>query len=133
FQQMEGSEAIGNPFNRALKGERATALSILDAPQKYLQKLSGPGAAAMMKPEERDKWIAALQNAGNFKAELEFYESTFTELMASRATPFPDRLKTDGFIRDRTREARGAGMAINDLLMPGRVGTAAKEAECLAL
>jgi hypothetical protein len=113
-------------------GERATALSILEAPQKYLQKLTAPASAATMKPEEREKWIACLQNASNFKAEVQYYETTFSELMSGRGESFPARLKTDAFIRRRTAEAKNTGMAMNNLLMPGRVGTAAKEAECLA-
>ena len=86
----------------------------------------------MMKPEEREKWVACLQNASNFKAEVQYYESTFSELMAARSDSYPARLKTDAFIRHRTNEAKNNGMAMNDLLMPCRVGTAAKEAECLA-
>ena len=132
FQQLESSEARGDAFNRALSGERATALSVLEAPKKYLQKITGPASAGMMKPEAREKWVACLQNAGNFKAEVQYYESTFSELMAARSESYPARLKTDAFIRRRTNEAKKSGMAMNDLLMPGRVGTASKEAECLA-
>jgi hypothetical protein len=132
FQQMEANEARGDAFNRAMTGERATALSILNTPKVFLAKLTGPGGSNMMKGDEREKWIACLQNTGNLKAELQYYETTFEKLMAARTEPFPARLKTGDFISRRSIEAKATGMVMNDLLMPGRVGTAPKEAECLA-
>ncbi|HUR44716.1 MAG TPA: hypothetical protein VMZ27_02485 [Candidatus Saccharimonadales bacterium] len=132
FEQLELSEARGDAFNRAMSGERATALSILDAPKVFLAKLTSPGGANVMKADEREKWISCLQNTGNFKAELQYYETTFQKLMEVRRQVFPARLRAGDYIGQRTTEAKTTGMVMNDLLMPGRVGTASKEAECLA-
>jgi hypothetical protein len=130
FQKLEGNEARGVFFKRALVGERAIALSIMRNPGNYLKKLNQLGTA--MKPQERDQWIACLKNATNFKEEVRYYEDSFQQLMTAREKPFPARLQADHLMRQRNDEAKSHGMAMNDFLMPGRAGTAAKEASCLA-
>jgi hypothetical protein len=130
FERLEQNEARGDAFNRALAGERATALSIMRNPGNYLKKINQSGTA--MKPQERDQWIACLKNATNFREEVRYYEDSFQQLMTAREKPFPARLQADRLMRQRLDEAKSHGMAMNDFLMPGRAGTAAKEASCLA-
>ena len=132
LRDLETAEARGDAFNRAFLGERAVALSILEAPEDYLKKLTGPNGTAIVKPAERDKWISCLRNTGELKHESKFYHETFEKLMSARKEPFPKRLGTDALVRERETEAKSLGMFLNSQLMPGQAGSTAKEAECIA-
>src|SRR5439155_1590891 len=60
LQRLEADEQRGDAFHRALVGERVNAMTVLAAPQPFLQTLSdsvGGGLPA----DERQRWIDALR------------------------------------------------------------------------
>ena len=132
FEQTGEFDSRGEPFNRALAAERINAMIVLAAPDKFLEKLTGSGAQVRMSNEERGQWVAALQNSGRIKDQQAYYEETFQQLMAARKAPFPERLKCDGLIHERIKDATGRSMALATLLLHGLDARCPREAACVA-
>jgi hypothetical protein len=130
FNKMEDYDARGEGFNRALAAELVTSVALLSTPQKLLELLSAPGVD--IPAELRSQIVARLQKASNLKAEQQYYEETFQQLLTVRKTALPGRLKAGDLIRQRVTNAADKKLAIIGWLMPGLAGHVAKEAGCLA-
>lgn len=129
LQRMEGYEARGEGFSRAMAAERATSLALLGTPQKLREalKVAGGHIAA----GQRDQIVARLQKTNKLEDEREYCLDTFQQLMAARQAAFPGRLRADGLVRQRVTEAADRKLVILELLLPGLAGRATREAECL--
>ena len=130
FQGMEGSEARGEGFSRAMVGARAMALAALSDPQQLLRGLAAPDLK--MPDDRRSQITARLQKGEKLTAEREFFETAFRRLMAARQAPFPARLKADDLGRQLVVEALDKKLFVLDLLLPSLGRRTAIEAECLA-
>jgi hypothetical protein len=132
FQKMEDDEARGEGFNRALAGERAISMSLLGSREKMLQALPALASGAGISGTERNQIVAQVQKTDNLKAEQDYYEKCFQQLMAARKEPFPDRLKTESLIRQCATEATSQKLVVNGLLQSGLAGYVPREARALA-
>jgi hypothetical protein len=130
LQKMEGSEARGEGFSRALAGERALDLAALADPKQLLLALSAPDLK--MPADRRSQITARLQQGEMLIAEREFFESCFRRLMAARQQPFPARLQSDELGRQLKAEALDKKLVVLDLLLPSLGRRTTAEAECLA-
>jgi hypothetical protein len=134
LQNMEDYDARGEGFNRAVACERATHMDLLGNPDKivkFLRDLGTMGATGM--PDEQiHRMVEHLKQPGGLKAEQEYLETTFQELLSARKEAFPERLKVAGLIRQRATEATGQGLLLSGWLLPGLAGGVSREASCLA-
>jgi hypothetical protein len=130
FKEMEDYEARGEGFNRAIAAERVTWMTLLAAPPKFLEAVTGQGMD--IPAAELNSIVARLQKARNLKGDAQYFETTFQQLMASRKAAFPVRLKADDLIRQRVTGAANQGLVIAGLSLRALAGPAAKEAGGLA-
>ena len=130
LQRMEAYDARGEGFNRALAAERITVSAMLETPQKMLELLPAPGKD--LSNEERSQIVARLQDARNLKAEQQYGEETFRQLMTIRQTDLPERLKAGDFIQQQAARATEKKLALVAWLIRGLGGPLARETGCLA-
>jgi len=105
FQNMENYDARGVGFNRAMVGERVINVASLP-----LTRLKG----------------------NRLKQDQQYLEKTFNLALAARKEALPARLQVGDLIRQRTTEARNAGLLASALLLTNLDVLVVREASCLA-
>jgi hypothetical protein len=108
--RAEAEESAGEPFTRALAGERVSTLAFMDLPSDQmaaaLKKMNsakpyqpgGPSPGAML--SHGMKFVRR-----NLKSQRAFAEQSFNQALLLRKQPFPERLKVDDYLTSRIDEA----------------------------
>jgi hypothetical protein len=131
FQNMEQYDAQGEGFMRAVAGERAIHLEILKNPDQLVQYLNTSFASGLP-DEQRSRMVQEVNQPRSLKAEQDYFETTFQQLLSAHQETFPNRLKTDELIRQRAAKATSQGLLFNSSYWGGFVGAFSREASCLA-
>jgi hypothetical protein len=134
FQNMEDYDARGEGFNRAMACERAIHLDLLGNPDKvakFLRELGTMGATEIP-GEQLHRMVEHLKQPGSLKAEHDYLETSFQQLLSARKETFPDRLKTADLIQQRATEASNQGLLFCGWNLPSLTGAVRREATCLA-
>ena len=129
FQSMEDYDARGEGFNRAMAGELAMHLGLLDNPNKLARYLS-TSRTTDMPDEQRRRMVEHLKQPGSLKEEHDYFETTFQQLLSARKEAFPERLKVADLIQQRASEAAGRGLLFCGWYFDG--SSVNREARCLA-
>jgi len=129
--KMEDHDVRGEAFSRAMLWERASALSILEQPQKFLAELQSPSPGFKVPPKERVQLIQYLQKSDDLSAEQREYNQAFGRFMELRRSPFPTRLKVADYVREEINSAGQKDLLMTAWLLPGLTGTSAREAACI--
>jgi hypothetical protein len=134
FQNMEDCDARGEGFTRAFVGERAIHLPLLKNQREMARYLTAAlGTTDAPDQQNRRLILEHLKQPGNLKAERDYFETTFEQLLSARQEPFPDRLTAVAdLIRQREATAKGQGLLLNQWYWDGFAGSASREARCLA-
>jgi hypothetical protein len=136
FDQAAAHEADGIGFSRALAGQRAMTLHMLNIPPEQLVDLLSKRADG--KPAETNEVPQALVGLAfkkltrNLKSQRAFAEETFNRAIQMRKQPFPERLKVDDYFKSRMDEAKTSDFGLVLLLAPSLGGATKKEASGLA-
>jgi len=132
FQSMEDYDARGEGFSRAMAGELAMHLALLNNPAKLVRDLSTASATDV--PEgQRHRMIEYLKQARSLKEEQDYLETTSQQLLSARKETFPQRLKVvSDLIRQRVTEATDRGFLLNVWLSDGLDKHVNREVRCLA-
>jgi len=132
LQNMEDYDARGEGFSRAMAGELAMHLALLNNPAKLVRDLSTLKTTDMP-DEQRRRMIEYLKQARSLKEEHDCFETTFRQLLSARKEAFPERLKAVAdLIRQRVTEATDRGLLLNVWLSDGLDKHVNREARCLA-
>jgi hypothetical protein len=134
LQSMEDYDARGEGFNRAMASERAIHLDLLGNPNKvtkFLQELGAMGATEMPREQLR-RMVVHLKQPGSLKAEHDYLETSFQQLLSARKETFPDRLKAADLIQQCATEATNQGLLFCGWSLPDLTGAVRREARCLA-
>jgi hypothetical protein len=134
FQNMEDYDARGEGFNRAMACERAIHLDLLGNPDKVAKFLRDLGAMGETEipGEQLHRMVEHLKQPGSLKAEHDYLETSFQQLLSARKETFPDRLKTADLIQQRATEAANQGLLFCGWSLPSLTGAVRREATCLA-
>jgi len=130
-QNLEDYDARGEGFNRAMTGEHVCTGTLLQNPDRLIRELN-TGWSTGLSAEQRRQMIEHLQQASGLKAEQDFFESTFQQLMSARQAAFPERLSANDLIRQRATEAQDQGLSLNGMLWGALNQPVNREAMCLA-
>jgi DNA-binding transcriptional MerR regulator len=132
LQSMEDYDARGEGFSRAMAGELAMHLALLNNPAKLVRDLSTASATDV--PEgQRHRMIEYLKQARSLKEEQDYLETTSQQLLSARKEAFPERLKVVAdLIHQRVTEATDRGLLLNVWLSDGLDKHVNREARCLA-
>lgn len=130
LEKMEEWDGRGEGFTRALVGERVSGRALFADRDLLLRAMTGPGVH--LSATGRAAMKERAQDAGKLTVEKLYFENTFQELMAARAETFPERLKSDGLIRQKATEATNQNLIVNGVLLGGLTRRCAQEAEALA-
>jgi hypothetical protein len=132
FQSMEDYDARGEGFSRAMAGELAMHLGLLDNQNKLAPYLSTLKTTDMP-DEQRRRMVEHLKQPGSLKEEHNYFETTFQQLLSARKEAFPGRLKiVADLMRQRVTEATDRGLLLNVWLSDGLDKHVNREARCLA-
>jgi hypothetical protein len=132
FQSMEDYDARGEGFSRAMAGELAMHLGLLDNQNKLARYLSTLKTTDIP-DEQRRRMVEHLKQPGSLKEEQDYLETTSQQLLSARKEAFPGRLKVVAdLIRQRVTEATDRGLLLNVWLSDGLDKHVNREARCLA-
>jgi hypothetical protein len=132
FQSMEDYDARGEGFSRAMAGELAMHLGLLDNQNKLAPYLSTLKTTDMP-DEQRRRMVEHLKQPGSLKEEHNYFETTVQQLLSARKEAFPGRLKiVADLMRQRVTEATDRGLLLNVWLSDGLDKHVNREARCLA-
>ena len=82
--------------------------------------------------EQLHRMVEHLKQPGSLKAEHDYLETSFQQLLSARKETFPDRLKTADLIQQRATEAANQGLLFCGWSLPSLTGAVRREATCLA-
>ena len=134
LQSMEDYDARGEGFNRAMACERTIHLDLLGNPDKvarFLRDLGTMGATEIP-GEQLHRMVEHLKQPGSLKAEHDYLETSFQQLLSARKEIFPVRLKTADLIQQRATEATNQGLLFCGWNLPSLAVAVRREAACLA-
>jgi RNA polymerase sigma factor (sigma-70 family) len=132
FQETEDYDARGEGFTRALVGEKVNHTALLNNRKQLLHILEAYGSNGQADAESRHV-VEYVKKTPSLRAELDFFQSTFQQLMAARQDPLPDRLKEfSDLIDSRVSEARNQGLLLNAAEWTADGPAASREARCVA-
>jgi hypothetical protein len=134
LQSMEDYDARGEGFSRAMACERTMHLDLLGNPDKvakFLRELGAMGETEMP-GEQLRRMVEYLKQPGSLKAEHDYLETSFQQILSARKEAFPDRLKTADLIRQLATEATNQGLLFCGWNLPSLAGAVSREARCLA-
>ena len=132
FKSMENFDAPGEGFTRALVGEKVNHMALLNNREQLIGLLSAPGNFGLSS-EQDQQLIKYVNQTGSLKAEQDYLETTFQQLLAARQEAFPDRLKAvSDVIHQRVTEAKSRGLLLNAMYWDGFDNSVVREARCLA-
>ena len=134
FQSMEDYDARGEGFGRSMICERVTHLDLLGNPDKVAKFLRDLGTmeATEIPGEQLHRMVEHLKQPGSLKAEYDYLETSFQQILSARKDPFPERLKTADLIQQRATEATNQGLLFCGWGLPGIAAVVRREASCLA-
>jgi RNA polymerase sigma factor (sigma-70 family) len=131
FQAMEVYEARGEGFNRAMTGEKVCHMALLKDRDKLIHDLNLPGFFNLP-DDERNRMLQYVAKSDSLKAEQDYLETSFRQIMSARLAAFPDRLNTANLTRKRAANAAGRGLLFNALEWDSMDGMVNREASSLA-
>ena len=132
FRKMEDFDMRGEGFTRAFVGEKVNHMALLGNREQLIGLLSAPGNFGLSS-EQDQQLIKYVNQTGNLKAEQDYLETTFQQLIAARQEAFPDRLKAvSDVIHQRVTEAKNRGLLLNAMYWNGFDNSVSREARCLA-
>ncbi len=132
LQSMEDYDARGEGFSRAMAGELAMHLALLNNPAKLVRDLSTLKTTDMP-DEQRRRLVEHLKQAASLKEEQDYLDTTFQQLLSARKEAFPGRLKVVAdLMGQRVTEATDRGLLLNVWLSDGLDKHVNREARCLA-
>ena len=132
FKSMEDFDAPGEGFTRALVGEKVNHMALLNNREQLIGLLSAPGNFGLSS-EQDQQLIKYVNQTGSLKAEQDYLETTFQQLLAARQEAFPDLLKAvSDVIHQRVTEAKNRGLLLNPMYWDGFDNSVFREARCLA-
>jgi hypothetical protein len=132
FKSMEDFDTPGEGFTRALVGEKVNHMALLNNREQLIGLLSAPGNFGLSS-EQDQQLIKYVNQTGSLKAEQDYLETTFQQLLAARQEAFPDRLKAvSDVIHQRVTEAKNRGLLLNAMYWDGFDNSVFREARCLA-
>jgi hypothetical protein len=134
LQNMEDYDARGEGFNRGMAFERVTDLDLLGNPNKatkFLRDLGAMGTTEIT-GEQLRRMVEHLKQSGSLKAEHDYLEISYQQLLSAHKEAFPDRLKTADLIRQLATEATNQGLPFCGWNLPHFAGAVSREARCLA-
>jgi RNA polymerase sigma factor (sigma-70 family) len=114
FQGMEDYDARGEGFTRALVGEQVCHMALLKDHDKLVQAVSLPDSMGVS-DDQRARMLQYANQSGNLKAEQDYMEASFQQIMSAHAAALPDRLNTADVIRQRAAKATSLGLLFNGL------------------
>jgi len=132
FKSVEDSDTRGEGFTRALVGEKVNHMALLNNREQLIGLLSALGNFGLSS-EQDQQLIKYVNRTGSLKAEQDYLETTFQQLLAARQEAFPDRLKAvSDVIHQRVTEAKNQGLLVNAMYWDGFDNSVSREARCLA-
>ena len=76
--------------------------------------------------------VEHLKQPGSLKAEHDYLETSFQQILSARKETFPDRLKAADLIQQCATEATNQGLLFCGWSLPDLTGAVRREARCLA-
>ncbi len=88
--------------------------------------------ATEMPREQLRRMVEHLKQPGSLKAEHDYLETSFQQILSARKETFPDRLKAADLIQQCATEATNQGLLFCGWSLPDLTGAVRREARCLA-